>query len=596
LKKNWVVLLFLFLFVVLVPGAFAQDTLSDEILAQAKAQADLFLELKNALGLDWLDKYNTYLQNPSVNPEPSWSLSIQDLINNGYLSAGFPSDFSLSPSGAEVVISRQISTQSIRDAVTIYLPSATISGNTVSLLVQRPAQWVAWEDALASKVSRAGDDNPDILPGASLEFGSGSKIEFINNDGKLVGINSLTYKGQELEDRFVNAAGDNMTGPLKINGNIVWHAGNDGSGSGLDADLLEGQHGSFYQNAGNLNAGIVPVARLSGTYNINISGRASIATNADYASNSDKLDGKDSSDFALSGHTHGYVSQKGDTMTGPLRFVDENTKIFEGSNNAVRIQTNSGYVDIGPQNTGWAHFSTDRLEFYFNKPVEAENMLKVYNTGTYLTGTEGKIAGNKILTTADEGHGKGIDADTIDGKHASELGGGKFLRVIKYETPGTYTWTKGSETKYVKVLVWGGGASGGSSRVPGPAGGTSQFGSYVYAYGGSQNIGGSFSGVAGTRGRKGENGQGAGIGGLQVIQYEYENSSYAHGGNSGNSTDYLGGGAGGYATNIIDVTGITSVTVVVGKGGEINSPFQRLWKGNDGAVIVEEYAGPPMGY
>jgi len=318
LKKNWVVLLFLFLFVVLVPSAFAQDTLSGEILTQAKAQADLFLELKNALGLDWLDKYNTYLRDPSANPEPSWTLSVQDLINNGYLSAGFPSDFSLSLSGAEVVISRPVSTQSIRDAVTIYLPSATISGNTVSLLVQRPAQWVAWEDALASKVSRAGDDNPDILPGASLEFGSGSKIEFINNDGKLVGINSLTYKGQELEDRFVNAAGDNMTGPLKINGNIVWHAGNDGSGSGLDADLLEGQHGSFYQNAGNLNAGIVPVARLSGTYNINISGRASIATNADYASNSDKLDGKDSSDFALSGHTHGYVSQKGDTMTGPL--------------------------------------------------------------------------------------------------------------------------------------------------------------------------------------------------------------------------------------------------------------------------------------
>jgi hypothetical protein len=583
-------------FIYFVTPVFAAEPISQEILDQAKVQAGLFMDLKNALGLKWLDEYNAYLANPTSSPEPSWASSVTELINENYLSTAFPTDFTITPTGQEVTISRIITSQGIKDALPIYLPAVTISGDTVSLLVQRPAQWVAWEDALASKVSRAGDDNPDILPGASLEFGSGSKIEFINNDGKLVGINSLTYKGQELEDRFVNAAGDNMTGPLKINGNIVWHAGNDGSGSGLDADLLDGQHGSFYRNASNLNAGIVPIARLSGTYNINISGRASIATNADYASNSDKLDGKDSSDFALSGHTHGYVSKKGDTMTGPLRFVDENTKIFEGSNNAVRIQTNSGYVDIGPQNTGWAHFSTDRPEFYFNKPVEAENMLKVYNTGTYLTGTEGKIAGNKILTTADEGHGKGIDADTIDGKHVSELGGGKFLRVIKYETPGTYTWTKGSETKYVKVLVWGGGASGGSSSVPGPAGGTSRFGSYVYAYGGSRNIGGSFSGVAGTRGRKGENGQRAGIGGLQVIQYEYENSSYAHGGNAYNSTSNLGGGAGGYATNIIDVTRITSVTVVVGKGGEINSLFQRSWKGNDGAVIVEEYTGPPMGY
>jgi hypothetical protein len=37
----------------------------------------------------------------------------------------------------------------------------------------------------------------------------------------------------------------------------------DGAGSGLDADLLDGQHGAFYQNASNLNAGIIPQARLS---------------------------------------------------------------------------------------------------------------------------------------------------------------------------------------------------------------------------------------------------------------------------------------------------------------------------------------------
>ena len=33
----------------------------------------------------------------------------------------------------------------------------------------------------------------------------------------------------------------------KWGGNKVWHAGNDGSGSGLDADLLDGQQGSYYQ-------------------------------------------------------------------------------------------------------------------------------------------------------------------------------------------------------------------------------------------------------------------------------------------------------------------------------------------------------------
>jgi hypothetical protein len=45
-------------------------------------------------------------------------------------------------------------------------------------------------------------------------------------------------------------------------GNAVWHAGNDGAGSGLDADLLDGQSGSYYQNAGNLNAGTILAARM----------------------------------------------------------------------------------------------------------------------------------------------------------------------------------------------------------------------------------------------------------------------------------------------------------------------------------------------
>lgn len=36
----------------------------------------------------------------------------------------------------------------------------------------------------------------------------------------------------------------------------------DGTTSGLDADLLDGQHGTFYRNAANLDQGTIPVARL----------------------------------------------------------------------------------------------------------------------------------------------------------------------------------------------------------------------------------------------------------------------------------------------------------------------------------------------
>jgi len=479
LKKNWVVLLFLFLFVVLVPSAFAQDTLSGEILTQAKAQADLFLELKNALGLDWLDKYNTYLQNPSVNPEPSWTLSVQDLINNGYLSAGFPSDFSLSPSGAEVVISRQISTQSIRDAVTIYLPSATISGNTVSLLVQRPAQWIAWQDALNGKVSRDGSGDPDILPGADLDFGSGSKIEFVSSDGKILGVDSLTYKGEELEDRFVNVSGDNMTGPLYIEGNIVWHAGNDGSGSGLDADLLDGKDSSFFTNAGNLSSGIVPVARLSGTYDINISGNAATATKLSEArkisltgnaSGSVSFDGSDdvSIDVAvhnsdkLDGHDASYfVAKHGDTMKGTL--VLPNLEVQSGG--SVKFYSESGASTISTDQSGNLNLQANKVTVPSKMDVGGLKITDIYaqdvfgwkssvdlsgsNVGirvpdqnillgfndkggiTVVNTTNGAplfeldrkgqlyVNRNKVWHAGNDGSGSGLDADLLDGFDSS---------------------------------------------------------------------------------------------------------------------------------------------------------------------------------
>lgn len=80
---------------------------------------------------------------------------------------------------------------------------------------------------------------------AEIEFGFAS-----------TGSNTLTYPY-----KFAN------TGVFTINSNTVWHAGNDGAGSGLDADLLDGQDATFYQNASNLLYGVVPNDRIVGQYN-----------------------------------------------------------------------------------------------------------------------------------------------------------------------------------------------------------------------------------------------------------------------------------------------------------------------------------------
>ena len=39
------------------------------------------------------------------------------------------------------------------------------------------------------------------------------------------------------------------------------------------------------------------------------------------------------------------------------------------SSGALRIHTDSGYLTIGPQNSGWNHFYTDREKYYFNRKI-----------------------------------------------------------------------------------------------------------------------------------------------------------------------------------------------------------------------------------
>lgn len=57
---------------------------------------------------------------------------------------------------------------------------------------------------------------------------------------------------------------------------------------------------------------------------------------------------------------------------GDIYINDTNTRITEGGSNSIRLQTDSGYVDVGPQNTSYTHFQTDRASFYFNKEVQVD--------------------------------------------------------------------------------------------------------------------------------------------------------------------------------------------------------------------------------
>jgi hypothetical protein len=77
--------------------------------------------------------------------------------------------------------------------------------------------------------------------GLFLENSSGQFIFQLYGDQSQYGFLSSEWASWDIK----KTPGGNMV-LNNSDSNIVWHAGNDGSGSGLDADLLDGQQGSYY--------------------------------------------------------------------------------------------------------------------------------------------------------------------------------------------------------------------------------------------------------------------------------------------------------------------------------------------------------------
>lgn len=71
------------------------------------------------------------------------------------------------------------------------------------------------------------------------------------------------------------------------------------------------------------------------------------------------------------------------------QLTNSNTILEQGSGTSMRLTTAYGSVEIGPQNTSWAHFQTDRPRYYFNKGITVdEGLIGSYNEDLSLQ-TEG---------------------------------------------------------------------------------------------------------------------------------------------------------------------------------------------------------------
>lgn len=115
--------------------------------------------------------------------------------------------------------------------------------------------------------------------------------------------------------------------------NRVWHDGMQGEGSGLDADLLDGQHASFYRDASNLATGTMSTARLPAATE-NAKGAASVATQdeVDAGSNNSKI----VTAKKLKNWAAGWVKQATETMAGMLKLATQE-QVDTGSDDSTAV-------------------------------------------------------------------------------------------------------------------------------------------------------------------------------------------------------------------------------------------------------------------
>ena len=224
--------------------------------------------------------------------------------------------------------------------------------------------------------------------GSQLSSANNVPIRFVaanatdTNDGKIgagvfaSGLNIVGAQTSSGTGRQVRIWGDVITDA----GNKFWNAGNDGAGSGLDADLLDGQHGSYYTGSKGVNNNYV--ASSSSTSN-----RGNFGAGV----------------WAYSGYSTG--SNRPFTYDATLQVMPASNLGFEFSVDWVSQSSTPLKVrSLRDCCQGWSSYST-------------------------------------VWTSSSDGSGSGLDADTVDGIQASS-----FLRSDASDT-ATGSITLGSSTK-----------------------------------------------------------------------------------------------------------------------------------------------------
>jgi len=118
-----------------------------------------------------------------------------------------------------------------------------------------------------------------------------------------------------------------------------------------------------------------------------------------------------------SGATAGFV---GIGLNNPSEMLHINGSVRGNQSGMLRISTGFGYVDVGPRNSLWSHFQTDRPRFYFEKGVTVDEGL----IGSFDEDLALQTAGNTRITISNTNGNVGIGINPTERLHVN---GGNIL-------------------------------------------------------------------------------------------------------------------------------------------------------------------------
>ena len=164
--------------------------------------------------------------------------------------------FSVSAAGALTATSATISGSISSSTITSSTLTTAASGARVLVGAGTGSGYINFYDGSGASGTLSGDGSGNLyisVVSHSITLSSGANIT----------LSPDTYGTLYLSGHPISASGSSFT----FNSNTVWHAGNDGTGSGLDADLLDGSHASAFSLTTHNHDGVYAKWRGYGTSN-----------------------------------------------------------------------------------------------------------------------------------------------------------------------------------------------------------------------------------------------------------------------------------------------------------------------------------------